>query len=834
MSAKLGNFFKKFPVLFGRARVKRERATSIKGLHTADDYESLLRAELLSSEQLEHHAQALSIQHKVVSRVWLRSFRRKELLLPRLKENERIIDQTYELVNQMVRDGARMPPAAEWLLDNYYVIKEHIGLAHEHLPPSFSRELPVLTGGSAGGLPRIYHLATELIAHADGRVDIGNLSSFVSSYQREASLTLGELWALPIVLRLALIENLRRVGQRIRMARADCVQAALWGQRLIATASSDPKNLVLVLAEMARAELPSSSSFIAEACRCLQGRNAALALALNWFEHHLSEHGLSVEQVILAVSQEQMADYVSIGNTINSLRVLGVEDWREFVERHSAMERILREDPAGVYPRMSFKTRDMYRHVVEKLSKRCEQPECAVARRVVEMAQAESAGPMATKGRAAHIGYYLIDRGLVLLEQQFRCYIHTPRVSAQRGQGWRLGAYLFGLATLTALLTALFGYALMLAGTPDRTTAVLSALFAFCASQTALRLCNALVSQFVSPQRLPQLDFSKGIPEDCRAVVAVATMFVSRGCVDRLIAGLEIRYLANRDANLYFALLTDFTDADQETLPGDLELVEYARRCVRGLNAKYALDRPGIFYLLHRPRRWNASENKWMGHERKRGKLAEFNRVLRGTGLERFMACEGDLATLTSIKYAIPLDTDTLLPANSAQRLVGAMAHVLNQPVYDSKLGRVVSGYGILQPRVSMNLSHARISWFVRIFARDAGVDPYTREVSDVYQDLFGQGSFVGKGIYDVDVFERSCSHFPENRILSHDLIEGCYARSGLLSDVELFEDYPSRFNADARRRHRWMRGDWQIASWLLPSPPCVRRRVELKLEANR
>ena len=777
------------------------------------DIENPLRAELYSPAQLERHADSLSTQHSL-------SFgRRKELLLPRLKKNEKIIDQTYELVTKMVREKARMPPAAEWLLDNYYVIKEHIGLASEHLPRRFSRELPVLTTGPAHGLPRIYHLATELISHVDGRVDIGNLSSFIDGYQHTMSLTVGELWAVPIMLRLALIENLRRVAQRIRLAHADCDLATDWSNKLVAMAARDPKNLVLVLADMLKAELPSSCSFIAELCRNLQGQNSALALALSWFDQHLAEQGLSVEQVIFAESQGQAADQVSIGNTITSLRQLSAADWRKFVERHSAMEEVLRKDPSGVYPLMNFETRDAYRQVVDKIAKRAKRVETDVARDVIDLAKRETD---LTK-RTAHVGYYLVDRGLEELEKKCHCSIHSKRPSTHSGQFGTLFAYLFGLFLLTALMTVPVVYLLLMAHVAHAWVAVLSVLFAIGASQSAMPICNALATKFVAPQRLPQLDFIHGIPDECRSVVAVATLLDSKKTADSLIDGLEIRYLSNRDKNLSFALLTDFPDADVELKPGDMEVLGYAKEGVRTLNAKYSSDRLGIFYLLHRPRRWNPGEQKWMGYERKRGKLAEFNAVLRNKGMDRFMDLEGNLEALMGARYVIPLDTDTQLPQNSARQLASAMAHVLNRPIYDEKLGRVVAGYGILQPRVTLNLSNSRRSWFVSIFARDAGVDPYTRAVSDVYQDLFGEGSFVGKGIYDVDMFEHACSHFPENRILSHDLIEGTYARAGLLSDVELFEDYPARFNADAKRRHRWMRGDWQIARWLLPIPPCVK-----------
>ena len=316
-------------------------------------------------------------------------------------------------------------------------------------------------------------------------------------------------------------------------------------------------------------------------------------------------------------------------------------------------------------------------------------------------------------------------------------------------------------------------------------------------------------------------------------MVVVPTMLSRPEGVADLLEALEVRFLANRDEQLHFGLLTDFEDAAQEVMPADEELVRLARAGVEQLNAKYESHRPDAFFLFHRPRRWNEQEGVWMGYERKRGKLAELNSLVRGGARNRFTEIIGDTSILPDVRYVITLDTDTQLPRDSARELVGAMAHPLNRPVLDRKRRRVVEGYGILQPRVGVSLPSAQRSWFVRLFAGDPGIDPYTRVVSDVYQDLFGEGSFVGKGIYDVDAFEQSCGSFPENAILSHDLLESAHARSGLLSDVELYEDYPSRYLADVNRRHRWMRGDWQIAGWLLPrAPRLAMGRVENPISA--
>src|ERR1039458_8496571 len=304
-------------------------------------------------------------------------------------------------------------------------------------------------------------------------------------------------------------------------------------------------------------------------------------------------------------------------------------------------------------------------------------------------------------------------------------------------------------------------------------------------------------------------------------MVVVPTLLTSPGTVARLVESLEIHYLANRDKHLYFALLTDFQDAPEETGPEDKSLVRLARVGIEMLNAKYLSDRPNIFFLFHRSRRWNKVEGEWMGYERKRGKLTEFNALLRGGSRDCFSEIVGDTAILPSIKFVITLDTDTQLPREAARHLAGTMAHPLNRPQLDPVKGVVTEGYGILQPRVGVSLPSASRSWFVKLFAGDVGIDPYTRAVSDVYQDVFHEGSFIGKGIYDVDAFQQAVAgRFPENTVLSHDLIESCHARSALVSDVEVYEEYPSRYNTDSTRRHRWIRGDWQIAQWLLPRVP--------------
>jgi cyclic beta-1,2-glucan synthetase len=775
--------------------------------------ESPFRSELFSVEQLQVHAQVLAGWHKLAAAPG------RDRLLSRLAENEEVLLDAYEQVSAAVLKGHPISPAGEWLIDNFYLIEEQIRTARRHLPKTYSRQLPQLSNGPAAGMPRVYHLALELIAHLDGRVTVESVTQFVASYQVSKTLRLGELWAVPIMLRLALLENLRRIAARIAGGRKDRDMADNWADRLVKTAESDPAHLILVLADMARSNPPLSPAFVSEFSRQLQGKNPALAFALSWVEQRLSEQAQSVQQLVQLEAQQQAANQVSMGNSIASLRALAAIDWRDFVEALSAVELTLRRDPAAVYSAMDFATRDRYRHVVENIATRSRSSEEDAARQAIAMATASAAEHGATH-RTAHVGYYLVDKGLPQLEAAVKAYVPLRQRAERYVHRHPLPCYLGLILVITAgLMGGLARYAATF-GLRDWSLGALAVLLALCTSHLAIALVNWAVTFFVAPRMLPRMNFSKGIPAGNATMVVVPTMLTSMQGVQDLLEGLEVRYLANRDRQLYFALLTDFKDAAQEALPEDAHLLQAARDGIDALNARHGHDHQA-FYLFHRPRRWNAGEQRWMGYERKRGKLAEFNAVLRGGPVDRFIVIAGDMSVLPAIRFVITLDTDTELPRDSARQLVATLAHPLVRPQSDARTGRIQEGYAILQPRVAISLPSANRSWFARLFSGEPGIDPYTRVVSDVYQDLFQEGSFVGKGIYDVDAFEKILAgRFPENRILSHDLLEGCYARAGLVSDVQLYEDHPWHYGVDMRRRHRWIRGDWQIAPWLLPRVP--------------
>ncbi|MET0383857.1 MAG: cyclic beta 1-2 glucan synthetase, partial [Burkholderiaceae bacterium] len=790
-----------------------------------------LRAALFSSDQMVAHGKALAGRHRIAQH------HRPDRLLGRLASNERALESVARQLRVAIADNRAVTPAAEWLLDNMYLIEEEIRTARRHLPNGYSRELPRLADASAnadGASPRVYDLALESIAHADGRLSRGTLSRFVAAYQTVQPLKLGELWAFPIMLRLALIENLRRAAVRVASALEERDLAETWAARMLQAAQERPSDLILIIADMARSDLTLGSAFVAEFARRLQGQGAALALPLTWMEQRLSDANETIEHLVHLESQQQAASQVSVANSIGSLRLLGATHWPEFVETLSSVEQILREDPCGVYGRMDFATRDAYRHAVERIARISGGDEPAVARKAVELAAlaTPAAGQEGERDeRAAHVGHYLIGNGRAALEGAMGA--RRRRFQPEPGR-----------SPLPAYVGAVFAFALLMSLGPVRQAAqqlglplwsikgvALLLLLLLSTSQLALALVNWIVTLAATPEALPRMDYSLGISPGARTLIAVPTLLGKHADVDSLADAIEVRFLANRDPQLQFALLTDLRDAPAETLPEDAELIGYAAARIAALNKRYearddANPRIAPFLLLHRPRRWNARENVWMGHERKRGKLADLNALLRGRpdSEKRFAVMVGDVSSLQHVRYVITLDSDTQLPRDAAAEMISAMAHPLNRPRFGdgARGGVVVEGYGILQPRVGLNLPSVGRSGYARMFGGEPGIDPYTRAVSDVYQDLFAEGSFIGKGIYDVDAFERAtrCA-MPENRILSHDLIEGCYARSGLLSDVQLLEDTPSRYRADMARRHRWVRGDWQLIGWL-------RRRLHL------
>jgi cellobiose phosphorylase len=771
-----------------------------------------LHSELFSMEQMEQYGKILAGMHTLGTKA-----KPVQPLLSRLADNEAILLEVHDLVSEAVKANNQITPAGEWLLDNFYLIEEQIRTGRKHFPKGYSKELPRLQNGPSAGLPRVYDIAKEIISHGEGHVNPDSLRRLVASYQTITPLKLGELWAIPIMLRLALIENLRSVATRIASGRIDRDLADSWADQMIDVAEKDPKSLILVIADMARSDPPMSAPFVSEFARRLQGQSPALAFPLTWIEQRLSESNQTILQMIQYGNQQQAADQVSVSNSIGSLRFLSSMDWRDFVEAMSHADHVLQNDPMGSYRLMDFKTRDNYRHLIEKIAKESRLSEIDVAQKAIELAQ-NGAERNGRDHRTSHVGFYLVGKGLRQLEKETRRRVSPAAGLRKAILRFPLFFYLGTSLSGTLVISAALLFKAYADGVATWSLWFLGVLAVFCSSSLSIALVNWLATLFVRPSPLPRLDYSKGIPPESRTLVIVPSMLNDRQNIEELIEALEVRFLANRDSCLHFGLLTDLKDAPQEKTDEDRFLENLASEGICGLNRKYPGTDGDAFFLFHRPRVWNPGDRIWMGHERKRGKLSDLNSQLRGGSASSFSLIIGDTGILEKIKYVITLDSDTQLPRDSAWQMIGVMAHPLNKPEYDSRKGRVTEGYTILQPRVAVSLPGTNRSRYARLFGSEPGIDPYTRAISDVYQDLFGEGSFIGKGIYEVDSFERTLrNRLPENRVLSHDLLEGCYTRSGLISDVLLFEEYPASYKTDVKRRSRWIRGDWQLTPWLWP-----------------
>lgn len=784
--------------------------------------EKPLRDELASVEELEERARSLA------ARFTLDPDRRRggDRIVRRLDANARRLDEAYRTLADDVHRGEFVTPSAEWILDNFHLVASEIRGVRQDLPSGYYRELPKLALRELAGTARVYALAVEIVRHSDSRLDRSQLVRFLNSFQSVAPLTIGELWAWPSMLRLALVENLRRLAEFTLASRA-------------ARRAAD--DYVARIDEGGRGELPSLPAelhiaFVVQLLQRIREYGPRLSAIRSAVDGHLAGLGMSAEDAIRAEHQEQAATQVSVANIVGSLRLCSTLDWSGFFEAVSLVERVLQQDPAGVYRRMDFLSRDRYRQSVEELAGRSGiggHAEMGVALRAVESAR-QAAAELGADDRAAHVGHHLIGPGRRGLETDV-AYRPRLRLRVRRFAYAHASALYFGaIAVATALLCgAGFAYARVEGASRALGVAVVLLLLVP-ASELAIALVQRLVARLAPPRRLPRLDLAAGVPPGARTLVVVPTLLTSVEETEELVAHLEVLALGNLDPRIHFALLTDFRDARAREMPDDAAILDAARSGIASLNARAAAS-PEVagdrFFLFHRERQWNPGEGVWMGWERKRGKLEELNRLLRGATDTSFEVEVGDTALLPDVRYVITLDSDTRLPRDSAKALIGIIVHPSNRPHVDPRLGRVTEGYGILQPRVSVNMASAAGSLFARLYSGHTGVDPYTTAVSDTYQDLFGEGIFTGKGLYDVDAFAAALEgRVPEYTLLSHDLFEGIYARTALVSDVELVDDYPASVLAHARRQHRWVRGDWQILRWLFP---WVRNRAG-ELERNR
>lgn len=763
--------------------------------------------ELLSIELLEEHARRLAALLSIAPRG--RRIGGGRAHLRQLDAHMRALRGVYKALADDARQEA-MSPAAEWLLDNFHIISAAARDIHHDLPPAFFNRLPRIAADEFAGLPRIYALALELIGSSAGRLDASRLQRFISAFQAVTPLTMGELWAWPSALKLALLDHLRVRSDALAEARVHRLAA----DRLAAAIEATPNR---------RHEWPPHvhHTFV---MRLLERSRALGALASGLhqqLEVALAARTQTVEDAIRSEGQHQAVEQAGMANLIGSLRLISTFDWSEYFEGVSLVEQVLQRDPAGAYGQMDFRSRDRYRHAVEELAMPTGEGQLLLALKSIERArQSHVRAPDAAE---SHVGYHLIGPGRRRFE---RSVAWRPDV-AQRVRRLFFAWATFGyLGTIAAGTTLLVAAAVLYAGSHGSRGAglvLLALVAAVPASELVVQMLQRLISHLIPPRRLPRLELT-AVPPSATTMVIIPTFLDSVAQVGDLLAHLEVQAIGNIDPHVHFAIISDFPDAPTETRTQDSAILEAACAGIAALNVRYADVGTNRFFLFHRLRRWNAREGLWMGWERKRGKIDEFNRLLRGATDTSFAVSVGDLSVLPRVRYCITLDSDTRLSRGVARELIGIITHPLNRAEFDPALGRVTGGYGILQPRVSVTFTSAAGSLFARLYSGHTGVDPYSTAVSDTYQDLFGEGIFTGKGLYDVDAFTAALEgSVPENALLSHDLFEGLYARVALVSDVELVDEYPSSVLSHARRQHRWIRGDWQILLWMFPFVPSQR-----------
>lgn len=769
-----------------------------------DDGDSELPKEPLTREQLRKQAMELASTLGPI----ITTGNVGQPLLKKLKNSEKILhDIRYDIAAAEDIEQT-VTISGEWFLDNMYVIQGSIEEIQRNLPRKFYRELPKIKSGPFARFPRIYVIAMEMITATAGKLSRESIIEFINSYQAVQPLTIGELWALPLMLRLRLVEWIQLLALHIDRRMREGELASFWGNRLLQAAHREPTRLDVILMEMMDAHKMPSSHFAEELLDHLFDEQTVLPQVRKWLEDCFKQ---PIAEVIHHEQMQETAEQTTFASAVTSLIALAQLSWQTIFEEVSPVDAILKNDPSKIYMNMDFNTRDQYRHAVEVLAKGAEVLEVDVATHAIQLAQ------NGNEPFSKHIGYYLIDKGRKALEKDLK-YRATPlRKIRSILKSHASQSYLGSIFFLTLIFeTILIAISLRIEMSVME-TALLAALSLTILSEIAVQCINLIITRILPPTSLPKMSYEKGVPPEYKTLAIVPMMLQTPEAIQQEVDRLEIRYLANIDPQIYFGLFSDFSDSPQFHSAEDNSLLECAVNGIKNLEKKYG---PGRFFLFHRQRVWSDSENAWIGWERKRGKLENLNRYLT-EGLTENLLYEGQAESLKGVKYVITLDADTQLPKDRAKQLIETLSHPLNQPYLTDNGRGIKRGFTIIQPRVNTDFLNAQNSWFVKIFSDPSSIDPYTQAVSDAYQDLTHEGTYHGKGIYDVHAFHSVLSNrFPDEHLLSHDLIEGAFVRVGFASDICLFDLFPQNYFAWANRQHRWMRGDWQIIDWLFERVP--------------
>ncbi len=764
-----------------------------------------VRAVLFGQARFEQHGRSLAQAQAIQGTAGAGQF------FPRLDDNVAMLQQTRRLLEKRHRDFRHLGAAGKWLLDNAALIDEQTHQVRRGLPRNFFRLLPRLRDEPLAGLPRIYGVAWAWVAHTDGGFDTGLLAAYLRAYQEERPLSLAELWALPTTLRVVLVENLRRLAERFATLQAARDVVHHWydghpaASGIEAITALEPRMAERGVAEAFWLQLDHR---LEELPQPLMGELAA------WLSTRLP----APAQALARQQDESIKDLQSIRNAITALRRIDQTHWRQLIQSVSPVMRTLGGSP--VFAAEAPDTQDLTLHEIERLARKSGRPELEVARQLLALTQ--NAGPPQDgepDRRSAPI-YWWRGAGRPTLLAALGLHEHAwPPHDTAPGQRWAAVAYLAGLALL-----GLLGLSwLMNQARPDAAPwlLVLTALLAAGPiGEAVIALTNRWISELARPARLPRLDFSQGLPDAERTLVVMPVLLTREEAVAPLVAQLEQHHLANPERLVQFALLSDLADAYEEHHPGDTMIVVTAADAIAALNERHGplADGRPRFLLLHRAREWSSTERRWIGWERKRGKLERLLRLLAApAGASPFADFGAMSQPAPGVRHLITLDADTDMPPGRLRALVGTAAHPMNRPRVDAVTRRVVEGYAILQPRVLAPMpDDAASTPYHRLFVGQFGIDPYSAVSSEIFQDLFGEGSFTGKGLLDV----RAChavldARLPEGQVLSHDLLEGSIARCAGVSDITLVEDSPMHADVAHARLHRWTRGDWQLLPFI-------------------
>ncbi|MCE5293090.1 MAG: hypothetical protein LLF94_00565 [Chlamydiales bacterium] len=729
-------------------------------------------------------------------------------LLNELRNIENTLNMLHLEVSKVEHTEQPFSSSISWFLDNITVIQGSIEEIKRNLSRGFYRQLPkVLVDGKH--LPRVYVVASSLVRACAGKVNKDNITDFLNTYQSVSPLSIGELWAFPLMLKLSLLEWVELLSQKIVERMGVFELANFWGNRLLHASARSPTRVNELIDILSR-EIPNPSpQFAQELIDHLFDDETTLLPVKNWLQSRFQKPLVEVfhqEQI------EEASEQVMFSNTMISLVAQAQISWRDIFEGVSLSDAALKEDPAGIYGIMDFESCNLYRETIEELCKRSHVSEVEIAQKCVELAR------FGSTDYDRHVGYYLIDEGRHALEASiaYRPSLKKWAQNVLKAHGTLF--YLGSICVVTALLEAFVILYAKSITTLDSILAILGCFALIPISEIVIQTVNFLLARVLPISVLPKIDYQKGIPEKQKTLVIVPIMLTSLEDIQEEVNRLEIRYLANVDDNLLFGLFSDFKDAPQQFHEKDQELIDFTIKEMQKLEAKYG---NGKFFLFHRQRVWSNSENAWIGWERKRGKLEILNRFLSGDELSENILYYGQHERLKNISYVITLDSDTQLSKNQGKSLIGILSHPLNSPVLHKDGKKLDRGYTIIQPMVCTDFPHAKNSRFLEIFSDPSVIDPYTHAVSNIFQDLCGEGSYHGKGIYDLKAFHSILSgRYPIEHVLSHDLIEGAYVRVGFTASVCLFDLFPDNYLSLIKRQRRWIRGDWQVIDWLLPKAP--------------